>query len=82
MQRIRIALEYELEIPDDWQVLGTEKPEHGSLLIGGERYEPSLMWMKLTGAQANSYESEQVDDETHAKLADAIKLCSESIECL
>lgn len=82
MQRIRVTLDFEMEIPDDWQVLGTDGPEAGSLLANGERYEPGLMWLKVTKLTATTHESEQVDADTHVMLMDRVTNGTETIQCL
>ena len=82
MQRIKVSLEFELEVPDDWSVPGTEEAEVGSLLANGERYEPGLMWMKCTDTGDGTSVSEQVDADTQLMLMDCITECTESIECL
>ena len=81
MQTIRVRLEFVMEVPDDWRVLGTDRPEAGLLLVGDIRYEPGLMWMKVTETSSDTSESEQVDADTHVMLMDRVTACTESIDC-
>ena len=81
MQTIKVRLEFVMEIPDNWGVLGTDRPEAGMLLVEGSRYEPGLMWMKVTQTGSDTAVSEQVDGETHAMLMDYVTACTESVDC-
>ena len=82
MQRVRITLDFELEIPGEWQILGTEKPEPGCILVDGQRYEPGLTWMKVITIEDDFHESQPADDDTQFMFMDRITIASESVECL
>lgn len=81
MKRIKVTLDYQLEIPDDWKVLGTEEPEAGALLVNGDRYEPALTWLKITEMTGTGHTSDPVDAETACMFADKIVHCTETVNC-
>jgi len=83
MQRIRITLEFDLEIPDEWQILGTEKPEPGCVLVDGQRYEPGLTWMKVTLMEEGGIsEAEPADDDAQFMFMERVTMASESVDFL
>ena len=82
MQHVRITLDFDLEIPDEWRILGTEKPEPGCILVDGQRYEPGLTWMKVTTIKGDMHESEPADDDAQFMFMDRITSASESVDCL
>jgi hypothetical protein len=80
MKTVKVTLEYELAIPDDWKVLGEEGPDSGTLLVNGERYEPALTWMKVTEITETGHAAEQVDAETGDMFAARIVQCTQTVE--
>ncbi len=71
MQKIRVKINYELEIPDDWKILSPSEDEGDHLMINGRYYLPDLMWMEYKGKNAEGHEEwTGVDDEMFELLAD------------
>jgi len=79
MQTIHVTLDFTMNVPDEWRIVGTEQPEAGCIEIDGNRYEPGLMWMKVTDMGGGTSESEQVDDDTHLMFMEHITTCTENV---
>ena len=82
MRQVRVTFDVTMEIPNDWQILGMEEPEPGSILVDGQRYEPGLTWMKVTPTEDGLSESEPADDEAQFMFMERITSSSESVDCL
>jgi len=41
-----------MSVPDAWRVVGEDRPDAGLLLVGKERFEPALSWMKKLNVDA------------------------------
>jgi hypothetical protein len=81
MKTLRVTLDFTMNVPDEWRIVGIEKPEVGCIEIDGTRYEPDLMWMKVIDTDMDTAESEQVDDDTHLLLMEHVVSCTISVNC-
>ncbi len=71
MQKIRVRVSYEFEIPDDWKILSPTADGDKHLMIEGRFFLPDLMWMEYKGTNPDGYEEwESVDDEIHELIGD------------
>jgi hypothetical protein len=74
MQKIRVRVTYELEIPDDWKILSPAEDEMKHLKINGRFYLPDLMWMEYKGKDADGHEGwEGADDKIEELIGDHIR---------
>ena len=79
MQKIRVKVGYELEIPDDWKVLSPSEDASEHLMINGRYYMPDMMWMEYKGKNAEGHEEwEGVDDEIFELIQDHTRYGIES----
>ncbi len=79
MQKIRVKIGYELEIPDDWKVVYPSEDGGEHLMINGRYFLPDIMWMEYKGKNAEGHEEwESVDDEMFELIADHTRY---GIEC-
>ena len=79
MQTVRVKLEFTMDVPDDWRIAGAEQPDVGFIEIDGIRYEPGLMWLKITDTGGGTAESEPVDDDMHMMLMEHVTECIEEV---
>ncbi|MEN6439989.1 MAG: hypothetical protein ABFD97_15540 [Syntrophobacter sp.] len=74
MQKIRVRVSYELEIPDDWKILAPNEEGDKHLMINGRFFQPDLMWMEYKGKDEEGREGwESVDDDIHELIGDHTK---------
>lgn len=79
MQKIRVRVAYELEIPDDWKILSPTEDETKHLKIDGRFYMPDLMWMEYKGKDADGHERwEGADGSIEELIGDHIRYGIES----
>jgi len=71
MQKIKVKVTYELEIPDDWKIIPPSDLDEKHLMIDGRFFLPDLMWMEYKGKNADGNEEwEGVDDEIFELIND------------
>lgn len=79
MQKIKVRVSYELEIPDDWKILAPSEDGDKHLMIDGRFFLPDLMWMEYKGKDEEGHEEwEGADDDIHELIGDHTKY---RIEC-
>jgi hypothetical protein len=71
MQKLRVKISLELEIPDDWKVLSPSEDGTPHIMINGRFFEPDLIWMEYKGIGPEGFETwEGADDEINQLISE------------
>ena len=80
MKKIRATVEYELEVPDNWQLACPTEDEQEHLLIDGKYYQPGMMWFEYQKDSAGNESWAGADDDIEDLIQDHVRIVDCSIK--
>lgn len=77
MKKIIIKLEYELEIPENWDLKEPSEEVGNHLFIKNKYYDPDIIWLEYTGDYKNgSHSYSEAPIEIQKEINDTIQAVS------